>query len=177
MHLRDATPADRPTLERWDAAPHIVAISGDPDFNDWDWAGELGRDVPWRQMLVAEVAGRAIGFVQIIDPAEEESHYWGDCPSDLRAIDIWIGEPEMIGQGHGGAMMRAALTRCFADPAVTAVLVDPMAHNTDAHRFYEAMGFSFVERRSFGPDDCFVFRLDRARWAALADAPKGLRDA
>jgi aminoglycoside 6'-N-acetyltransferase len=35
-----------------------------------------------------------IGFVQIIDPAREESHYWGDAPGGLRAIDIWIGEAD-----------------------------------------------------------------------------------
>ena len=58
-------------------------------------------------------------------------------------------------------MMRLALARCFADRAVTAVLVDPLARNTRAHRFYERLGFRQVERRRFGADDCFVYRLER----------------
>ncbi len=41
---------------------------------------------------MAEIDGRAVGFVQAIDPAREESHYWGDVPEALRAIDIWIEE-------------------------------------------------------------------------------------
>jgi hypothetical protein len=28
-----------------------------------------------------------------------------------------------------------------------------------AHRFYERLGLRFVERRRFGNDDCFVYRL------------------
>lgn len=65
-------------------------------------------------------------------------------------------------------MMRAALARCFADPDVTAVLVDPLAGNIRAHRFYRRLGFEFVERRRFGQDDCFVFRLGRSRYTASA---------
>ena len=47
---------------------------------------------------------------------------------------------------------------------VTAVLVDPLAANERAHRFYERLGFRRIERRLFGADDCFVFRLARADW-------------
>ena len=159
--LRLATPDDLDLIQRWDEAPHVRETGGDPEFNDWDWAGQLGRVVPWREFLIAEVSGRPIGFLQIIDPAEEESRYWGDCGPNLRAIDIWIGEADALGQGYGTQMMQAAIARCFADPAVAAILIDPMASNTAAHRFYERLGFRFVERRFFGPDDCFVFRLDR----------------
>ncbi len=61
---------------------------------------------------MAEVDGRPIGFVQVIDPAREESHYWGDVPVDLRAIDIWIGEEADLGKGCGTQMMQLALARC-----------------------------------------------------------------
>ena len=54
--------------------------------------------------------------------------------------------------------MQLALKRCFADPLVTAVLVEPLASNTHAHRFYERLGFQFVEQRRFGNDECFVYR-------------------
>jgi aminoglycoside 6'-N-acetyltransferase len=58
-------------------------------------------------------------------------------------------------------MIQLALACCFSDPTVTAVLVDPLASNTRAHRFYARLGFRFVERRRFGDDECFVYRLDR----------------
>lgn len=159
IHLRPATLADLALLQHWDEQPHVV--ESDPN-DDWEWETELLRMPDWREQLIAESDGRPIGFVQIIDPAREETHYWGDVSDNLRAIDIWIGEAEDTGKGYGSDMMRLALRRCFADPAVTAVLIDPLASNTAAHRFYKRLGFRFVERRQFGEDDTFVFRLERA---------------
>ena len=62
-------------------------------------------------------------------------------------------------------MMQAAITRCFADPTVTAIVIDPLASNTAAIRFYRRLGFVEVERRRFhgdGGDVCLVMRLDRS---------------
>lgn len=158
MNLRSAIPADMELLRHWDAQPHVRA--SDPN-DDWAWETELSKTPEWREQLIAEHDGRPIGFIQIIDPAREESHYWGAVPSGLRAIDIWIGEERDLGKGYGTQMMCLVLARCFADPTVTAVLVDPLPTNTRAHRFYERLGFQFLERRRFGTDECFVYRFDR----------------
>ncbi len=153
---------DLSLLRHWDEQPHVMA--SDPG-DDWAWETELGRSPDWREQLVAEAAGCPIGFVQIIDPAREESGYWGNVPNGLRAIDIWIGEASYLGKGYGASMMHLALQRCFACPDVSAVLIDPLASNTRAHRFYERLGFRFVERRRFSADDCYVYRLDRSDWS------------
>jgi aminoglycoside 6'-N-acetyltransferase len=58
------------------------------------------------------------------------------------------------------------LARCFAEPEVEAALLDPLATNERAHRFYERLGFKRMDRRMFGSDDCYVYRLDRADWQA-----------
>ena len=162
MRLRRATPADQPLLEYWDTKPHVIAATGDDDYDDW--AAELSIDADWFEMFIAELDGRPIGLVQIIDPAEEETHYWGDVEPNLRAIDIWIGEESDLGRGYGTAMMRLAFERCFANPAMTAILIDPLARNERAIRFYKRLGFREVERRMFGNDDCLVLRLERAAW-------------
>jgi aminoglycoside 6'-N-acetyltransferase len=161
LNLRPATPADLDLLRRWDEEPHV--IESDPN-DDWGWEVELARDPAWREQLIAEVDGQPIGFIQIIDPALEDSHYWGEIAPNLRAIDIWIGEETELGKGYGTQMMRLAIARCFIDPLVTAILIDPLAANTRAHRFYERLGFEFVEPRRFGADDCFVYRLQRVDW-------------
>lgn len=129
-----------------------------------EWEKELRHFPEWREQLVAELDGRAIGFVQIIDPAEEETHYWGEAPANLRAIDIWIGEATDLGKGYGTTMMEMACARCFAEPMVSAVLIDPLAANVRAIRFYERFGFRFVEDRRFGESDCKVYQLTRADW-------------
>jgi len=62
--------------------------------------------------------------------------------------------------------MRLALERCFTNPQVVAVLLDPLVSNVRAIRFYERLGFRFVENRCFDEDFCAVYRLDRAEWEA-----------
>ncbi len=161
INLRPATSADLNLLRHWDEQPHV--INSDPN-DDWRWEVELERTTEWREQLIAEIDGRPIGFIQIIDPELEDSHYWGDVPANLRAIDIWIGEETDLGKGYGTQMMQLALARCFADPLVTSVLIDPLASNTRVHPFYERLGFQFVESRRFGDDDCFVYRINRADW-------------
>jgi len=159
VRLRRATPADAGLLKRWDENGHVIAASGEDGDFDWDY--ELPREVPWRELLIAEEDGRPVGVLQIIDAAEEETHYWGEAEPNLRAIDIWLGEEADLGRGLGTTMMRLAIARCFADPKVTAILIDPLATNTRAQRFYASLGFREVERRLFGPDDCVVMRLER----------------
>jgi aminoglycoside 6'-N-acetyltransferase len=83
-----------------------------------------------------------------------------------RAIDIWIGEPDARNNGYGAQMMSLAVERCFADPAVHTVLVDPLVSNARAHRFYERLGFEFVVERAFGDHRCRVYRLTRKAAAA-----------
>lgn len=156
--LRPATPADVPLLRAWDEDPAVAA--SDPN-SDWDYEDELGKNLPGRSHWIAEADGRPIGFLEITDPEKDESRYWGEMPAGFRAIDIWIGPPEMRRRGYGTQMMRQAIAGCFADPGVHTILIDPLASNVDAHRFYERLGFRFVERRMFGPDECFVFRLPR----------------
>ena len=159
--LRKATIADQEVLELWDQQPHVM--DSDPN-DDWNWAYELTRDPDWREQLIAEVDGRPIGIVQIIDPAREESHYWGDISECYRAIDIWIGLEEDLGKGYGTQMMALSLDICFKDPSVNEVLIDPLASNTKAIRLYERIGFEYVQDRKFGEDFCKVYRFSRDKW-------------
>lgn len=158
LRLRAALPSDVSILEYWDQQEHV--IDSDPD-GDWEWEKELVVNPIWRTQWMAELNGERIGFIQIIDPFEEETHYWGEVAPNLKAIDIWIGEEKNLGKGYGTQMMQLAIEKCFSDPKVTKILIDPLATNTKAHRFYERLGFEFVEKRKFDEDDCFVYELKR----------------
>ena len=160
--LREATTADIELLAHWQIQPHVVAATGDPE--QWDWAEELGRDPAFTWHLVGEEDGRPIGYVQVIDPLNEETHYWGDVEPHLRALDIWLGDPKDFGRGLGTQVMGLALDRCFEDADVTAVIIDPLATNTRSHRFYERLGFDVVGPRVLDGDECLIYRLDRERW-------------
>ncbi|HYH55447.1 MAG TPA: GNAT family N-acetyltransferase [Anseongella sp.] len=163
INLRKAGPEDLSLLRHWHSQPHVIQAAPN---DDWNWEAELKREPPWRELLIAELEGRPLGFIQIIDPALEDSHYWGDVAQDLRAIDIWIGEKEDLGKGYGTEMMNLALERCFKDAKVTEVLIDPIETNIKAHRFYERLGFKFAGKRTFDQDNCLVYRLSRGEWEA-----------
>lgn len=194
LTLRLATLGEVALFERWDREPHVIAAtSDDPDagqaFEDAVWRDELAAPSPESFYLVAEVcedagaikeqapgdfsAGlkarlRPIGAMQIIDPALESTHYWGDIEPNLRALDIWIGERADLGRGFGSMMMYNAVTQCFDQPEVAAIVIDPLASNVRAHRFYQRLGFRPVGRRLFnGEDDCLVHRLDRKAWSFI----------
>jgi aminoglycoside 6'-N-acetyltransferase len=167
--LRRATQADVAWLERWDTDPDVIACSSDDPnatiaFGGIEWAEELAAQNEHSEYLIAELDGRPIGAMQIIDPHLEPTHYWGEIAPNLRAIDIWIGSPADRGRGYGGEMMRVALERCFADARVTAIVIDPLASNERALKFYARLGFRPIGRRKFGDDECLVHELTRERW-------------
>lgn len=170
--LRSASQADAPLLERWDQQPHVIsATTDDPEaesaFEDTEWLDELAATDEYSEHLIAELDGRPIGAMQIIDPHRERTHYWGDIQPNLRAIDIWIGEADCLGKGYGETMMRLAFQRCFADPAVSAIVIDPLASNVRAHKFYRRIGFKSIGPRRFDDDECLVHELKRTDWRSL----------
>lgn len=168
IRLRPATFDDIPVLTAWDEEPHVQAAGhdgeGEDSENDHYWHHELSMQSDVYQYFIAELSGRPLGAMLLIDPHREPTHYWGTIEPNLRALDIWIGAKEDLGQGYGEVMMRLAFQRCFASPLVTAILIDPLLSNTRAHSFYQRLGFVPEGARRFGQDECLVHRLTRAVW-------------
>lgn len=173
VRLRPATPDDAGILAQWDLEPHVIACSTDDPqadiaFGGIQWREELADQSEVSFYRIAEADGRPVGAMQIIDPHLEPTHYWGNIEPDLRAMDIWIGPKDALNRGYGTQMMTLALDAAFAAPGVTAVVIDPLNTNTNAHRFYQRLGFEVVGRHMFDEDDCLVHRLERATWEGRA---------
>ncbi len=149
-------------LVQWDDDPDVAAAIGGRGADWYDWPAELIRDVPWRELLIAEEDGRPIGFLQLTDASEEESHYWGDIEPATWALDIWIGSPDDRGRGLGAKAMKLALGRAFDQHGAGMVVIDPAVGNRRAITFYEKLGFVRVGVREFGDDECLVMRLLRS---------------
>ena len=169
LHLRRATLDDVPVLELWDEDADVIAATTDDEtteraFGGLDWSEELGQSSDVSYYLIAEVSGRPVGAMQVCDPHTEPTHYWGTIEPNLRAVDIWIGAESDRGKGYGREMMRLAHDICFADPTVTAIVIDPLASNTRAIAFYHRLGYVTVGPRTFGEDHCLVLTLTREAW-------------
>ena len=80
-----------------------------------------------------------------------------------RAIDTFIGDPAMIGGGHGAAFLRALAGQITADGAPL-VAIDPAAANIRARKTYRDAGFK--ERKVIDTDEGKValmsYELSRA---------------
>lgn len=137
--FRTATHADLPLLRRWRARPHIVRWWGAPDVED---AEETLAD-PRVAMWIVSYAGRPFAYAQDYSPHDWPDHPFAHLPAGARGIDQYIGEPDMIGIGHGGAFVRAHADRLFAAGA-PAVGTDPHPDNARAIRAYENAGFAIA---------------------------------
>lgn len=162
LQIRHADKHDIAILKKWDKQEHVRASGGQDDYIDWHQA--LSKPVIWASYLIAMVNNKPVGFLAVIDPALEETHYWGKISSNLAAVDIWIGEKDYLNKGWGRLMMSLTLDQLFAQN-VSAVLVDPLFTNQRACIFYEKLGFKKKERRVFGNDDCLVYQITRSVWS------------
>jgi aminoglycoside 6'-N-acetyltransferase len=130
---------DLPLLQRWLAAPHVVAWWGDPHQQFAIVAQDL--DEPAMDQYIVASGGRSFGYIQCYDPNAWPPHPFGGQPPGTCGIDQFIGEPDMVDRGHGSAFIRAFVERVFAAGAPR-VLTDPDPDNVRAVRAYHKAGFA-----------------------------------
>jgi aminoglycoside 6'-N-acetyltransferase len=145
-HFRPVTEADLPLLAGWLAAPHVA---------EW-WTDGVeasiaeireAMDSVETEPLIVELAGKPIAYLQSYDPHLEDDHPYADQPFGTLGIDVSIGPAELVGVGHGSAIVRRFVDELFAEGAPR-VVIDPHPDNLRAIRAYEKAGFSEIDRRS-----------------------------
>ncbi|MGB3503171.1 MAG: GNAT family N-acetyltransferase [Mesorhizobium sp.] len=155
--FRDVTETDLPMLRGWLEQPHMRQWWDDPDTEIAAIAGHM--DSVSVEPLIAELDGRPIGYAQWYDPHLEDDHPYGDQPFGTLGIDLSIGEADMLGQGHGSALLRALADELIEEGAPRLV-IDPHPDNRRAIRAYEKAGFRHFDTRNsiYGP--AFMMALD-----------------
>ena len=91
------------------------------------------------QFIVAADA-RPFAYLQCYDLSAWNIGF-GPQPDGTRGIDQFIGEPDMLGRGHGSAFIRAFAERLLAN-GTPRIVTDPDPANTRAIRAYEKAGFA-----------------------------------
>ena len=109
--------------------------------------------------LIVELDGRPIAYLQSYDPHLEDDHPYADQPFGTLGIDLSIGRPELVGIGHGSAIVRQFVDELFEEGAPR-VIIDPDPANARAIRAYEKAGFRPIDRRQ---SDLWRRRADGAR--------------
>ena len=136
--FRPAARRDLTLLRAWLRTPEIVRWWGDPR----EQAALLEKDLdePRMVMTIVTFEGRPFAYAQHYPLDAWPQPHLADLPRGSRAIDTFIGEPDMIGRGHGSAYLRLLAMQLLADGAPK-VAIDPSAENFRACRAYEKAGF------------------------------------
>lgn len=137
--FRLATPADLPLLRDWRSRPHWVEYWG-PAEEDRGFFEETMAD-PHTNAWIVELDGRPFAYAQDYDPHAWPGHHFGHLPPGARGVDQSIGDPELVGLGHGSAFVRRHVERLF-EAGAPAVGTDPHPDNKRAIRAYEKAGFA-----------------------------------
>jgi aminoglycoside 6'-N-acetyltransferase len=136
--FRPMTSEDFPMARRWLETPEVRRWWGDPDGEVSLMEADL--DDPRIRMWIVSHENRPFAYIQDYDPHGWAMHHFSDLPPGSRGIDQFIGEPDMIGRGHGSAFIRAHVDRLIARGA-PAVGTDPDPDNARAIRAYDKAGF------------------------------------
>ncbi len=136
--FRPATVKDLPMLRRWLATPEAVRWWGDPARE----AALLEADLhdPAMAMSIVSFDGRHFAYVQDYDVSAWPQAHLRHLPPGSRAIDFFIGKPDMIGCGYGSAFVRL-LARRLMEAGAPCVAIDPRADNLRARRACSRAGF------------------------------------
>jgi aminoglycoside 6'-N-acetyltransferase len=132
------TAADLPLVRRWLEAPDVALWWRDADEQFALIRGDL--DDPAMAQFIVTKSGRPFAYLQCYDLREWPDAGFGTRPAGTQAIDQFIGEPDMIGRGHGSAFIRSFVDSLLAT-GTPQVLTDPDPDNTRAIRAYEKAGF------------------------------------
>lgn len=148
--FREVTEADLPLLATWLAEPHVAQWWDDPEVEIASIREAI--DSVETEPMIVELDGRPIAYVQSYDPHLEDGHPYQDQPFGTLGIDISIGPPDLLGRGHGAAIVRQLCDLLFEEGAPR-VIIDPHPDNKRAIRAYEKAGFrAFGTRTSeYGP--------------------------
>lgn len=148
--FRDVTERDLPMIRQWLAQPHWLEWWDEPEAAIAEIRAAMGSVET--EPLIAELDGRAIAYLQVYDPHLEDGHPYRDQPFGTLGIDVSIGPAELLGQGHGSALLAQFCDTLFAE-GCPRVVIDPDPANARAIRAYEKAGFRAFDTRTsvYGP--------------------------
>ncbi len=167
--------ADFPLLGAWLAEPHVARWWNhdvDPEALERDFGASADGAEPSEDWLVL-LGARPVGLIQYSRfddyPAyREEVLPIVEVPPRAASIDYLLGDPSLIGQGLGTAMIREFVERIWTTAADVPCLIVPVhSHNVASWRALRSAGFHLVGRGELEPDNPIddrgheILRIDR----------------
>ena len=135
--FRPMTADDLPLIRRWLETPHVAEWWHDPAEQFERVSGHLSD--PDIVQFIVSTDTRPFAYLQCYNLSDWHIGF-GPQPEGTRGIDQFIGEPDLVGRGHGSAFIRGFIGGLLATGMPRAV-TDPNPANARAIRSYEKAGF------------------------------------
>jgi aminoglycoside 6'-N-acetyltransferase len=135
--FRPMTSGDLALVRRWLETPEVVRWWGQPDQQYALVSGDL--DHPDMAQFIVAIDDHSFAYVQCYALGTWNDGF-GAQPPGTRGIDQFIGEPGMIGQGHGSGFIRQ-FTDALLASRLPRIVTDPDPDNGRAIRAYAKAGF------------------------------------
>jgi aminoglycoside 6'-N-acetyltransferase len=145
--FRAMSAADLPLVRRWLETPEVARWWGQPDGQYALVSGDL--DHPDMDQFIVSIDRWPFAYIQCYALSAWNQGF-GPQPSGTRGIDQFIGEPDMIGRGHGSSFIRQFVDTLLIS-GTPRVVTDPDPDNGRAVRAYAKAGFQ-SERLVDTPD-------------------------
>jgi aminoglycoside 6'-N-acetyltransferase len=153
------TAADLPMVRRWLATPEVVRWWGDPDEQYDLVSGDLAH--PDMDQFVVSLDGHPLAYIQCYALSTWNQGF-GEQPHATRGIDQLIGEPAMIGRGHGSRFIRQFVEERLRN-GIPRIVTDPDPGNVRAVRAYEKAGFARLRMVDTPDGPALLMARDRGR--------------
>jgi aminoglycoside 6'-N-acetyltransferase len=126
-----------PMIRRWLETPDVMRWWGDPDEQYGLVSG--GLDHPDMDQFIVALGDQMFGYIQCYALSSWNQGF-GPQPQATRGIDQFIGEPQMIGRGHGSSFIRQFADGLLAS-GIPRIVTDPDPENARAIGAYVKAGF------------------------------------
>ena len=148
-----------------------------PQAIEADFGAVIDRLDP-ADVFIVSPGTRPIGLLQRYTFADNPGYiaelaHLIDAPSAALSIDYLIGEPELLGRGHGSAMIRAAVEAIWRDyPGAPSIIVPVSRANVASWHALQRAGFMLAATGWLTPDNPIddgghrVYRIERPQAAA-----------
>jgi aminoglycoside 6'-N-acetyltransferase len=135
--FRPMSAADLPLVRGWLETPEVVRWWGRPDEQYALVSGDLAH--PDMDQFIVALGDRPFGYLQCYRLSTWNQGF-GAQPLHARGIDQFIGEPDLIGRGHGSGFIRQFTENLLAS-GIPRIVTDPDPKNGRAVRAYARAGF------------------------------------
>lgn len=133
--FRKATLHDLPLLSQWQSTPHVRQWWDDDALYDEDEIKDQ-RVARW----IVEFGGKPFAYMQDYSVHGWGEHHFSHLPKGSRGIDQFIGDPDMVGRGHGSVFIQIRMKFLF-EAGAKVIATDPHPDNNRAIAVYSKLGF------------------------------------